>query len=664
MRKPFLVALVALVVLGVGGYFGSRLYVNHLARSEVASALATLRGGGAEASVGEVNYDLFAGRFELHDLSLVGPGQGILKIGSLVANGVEQRDSGRVFARTVEIADLTMDVPMLVSTPGITRYHAPRVEVAALAFPAQAPVNGGPSQIALDFLRMITAERIDIPASTGTGSSGDGETRVRNEETNGAIRLDGLANGRFATLTAEPSRFRMNGPPELSGEGSVGRIDIKGFDIAGMLILLDPEQRLASDQFITIHDFVSIDDYELTMAGVSQRMARMTMKDVAIRPSAIPVEELRAAGQMLEKADMVGNPAQIRQTAQLFRMAASVYDEGVRVGGLTIEGMEGTAPGGIAFGFGSFTVGAIEDGRMENIALEKVAGKGPDGGAFQMGHLQLSGLRAGTLMILFADAADNPKEFARWPVPVFSTIESIEIDNVVAPTDEGSPLDIDKFALSWTGEPDALPTRISATLRMSGPTALVNAGNSAFALVPGQMDRASVAVDFRASWNEADNTVVVDPAYFEVSDAFSFNARLTLSEVDDSVFSTQPDEALAGAAEVNLSALDLSVTDAGLYEQKLDAAAREQGLKPEEIRQLFAGFADLLLAQTVADRPELGPAVEAFVRFIQKPMSTLALRVTPREEPLPVMMILETLKGEDPLAVVDDLNVETPAATP
>ncbi|MFD2031168.1 hypothetical protein ACFSKM_14385 [Ancylobacter dichloromethanicus] len=135
MRKPFLVALVALVVLGVGGYFGSRLYVNHLARSEVASALATLRGGGAEASVGEVNYDLFAGRFELHDLSLVGPGQGILKIGSLVANGVEQRDSGRLFARTVEIADLTMDVPMLVSTPGITRYHAPVSKSRPSPFP-------------------------------------------------------------------------------------------------------------------------------------------------------------------------------------------------------------------------------------------------------------------------------------------------------------------------------------------------------------------------------------------------------------------------------------------------------------------------------------------------------------------------------------------------
>ncbi|WP_428029653.1 hypothetical protein [Ancylobacter sp.] len=660
MRKPFLVALLALLVIGVGGYFGLTHYVNYLARSEVDSALATLRGGGAEGSVGDVRYDLFAGRFELHDLSLTGPGKGILKIGSLVANGVEQRDSGRVFARTAEIGDLTMDIPAGLSTPGITRYNAPRVDIAAMEFPAQAPVDGSPSQIALEFFRKISAERIDIPASTGTGSSGTGETLVKNEETNGAIRLEGLANGRFATMTAEPSRLVISGEPELSGRGTVGRIDVKGFDVAGMLILFDPEQRQASDGFITIHDSLSIDGYDFVMgSGVTYRVAHLSMKDIAIRPSAIPVEELGDAGRQLMKLQQEGTEAPPKETAQFFRMAASVYDEGVRIGGLAVEGVEGTAPGGIAFGFGSFAVGAIEGGRMENITLEKVTGKGPGGDGFQMGRFQLSGLKAGTLMALIADAAESPKDIARWPAPFFNTIESIEIDNVVTPTEQGSPLNIDRFALTWTAEPDALPTRISATLRMSGPTAMVNKGNSAFVMVPGQVDRASVAMDFGAAWNETENTVVVDPAYVEVSDAFSFNAKLTLDAVDDSVFSTQPDEALAGAAEVNLGALELSVTDSGLYQQKLEEAAKEQGIKPEEIRQLFAGFADLLLAQAVSDRPELGPAVEAFVAFVQKPMSTLALRITPRYEPLPVTMIMETLRGEDPLAVVDDVNVET-----
>ncbi len=60
----------------------------------------------------------------------------------------------------------------------------------------------------------------------------------------------------------------------------------------------------------------------------------------------------------------------------------------------------------------------------------------------------------------------------------------------------------------------------------------------------------------------------------------------------------------------------------------------------------------------MADRPELGPAVQAFVGFIQQPMSTLALRITPRGEPLPLMMIVEALQGDDPLGIVDEVDVK------
>ncbi|WP_018390358.1 hypothetical protein [Ancylobacter sp. FA202] len=660
MRKPFLVALSAFAVLGVGGYFGLTAYVNHVARSEVDSALGTLRAGGVEASVGTVKYDLFAGRFELTDLSLVGPVQGALKIGSLVANGVAQRGGDRVFAQTVELGDVTLSPPLLIGAPNISQYQAPRVAITALEFPTQAPVDGSPPQIALDFFRGITAERIDIPASTGTGAVGVGDARVTSEETNGDIRLEGLAKGRFATVDAAPSRFTIAGPSGSTGRGSIGRVDIKGFDVAGMMILLDSELRQANDQFITIHDSVAMEDYQITMeGGVAQRIARLSMTDVAIRPSAIPVDELLQSREQLEKIGAAGTEAPPAETAALFRMAAVIYDEGIRIGGLAAEGVEGTAPGGFAFGLGSFSVGAVDGGRMDSFALEKLTGKGPDGEEFQMGRFAIGGLKAGTLMSLLADGSEDPQSVGRWPAPFFNTVESVEITNVVSPTEQGSPLNIDRFALTWTAEPDALPTRISATLRMSGPTAMINAGNAAFALVPGQMDRASIAFDFGAAWNEADNSVVVDPAYLEVSDAFSFNAKLTLSAVDDSVFSTEPDEALAGAMEVNLGALDLTVTDAGLYDQKLEAAAKEQGLKPEDVRQLIAGFADLLLAQAVTDRPELGPAVEAFVRFVQKPMGTLALRLTPRHEPLPVLLIVEALNSEDPLGLVDELNVET-----
>ncbi|WP_421697319.1 hypothetical protein [Ancylobacter sp.] len=663
MRKPLLIALVALLILGIGGYFGIGLYVNHVARSEVDSALGTLRAGGATASVEDVRYDLFAGRFEMHGLSLAGPGQGALKIGTLVAHGVEQRGNERVFARNVAPTDVALSPPLGLGGTDTSEYRAPRAEITGLEFPMRAPVDGTPPQIALSFLRQVTAERVDIPVSTNTGSSGTGDTRIVSEETNGAIRLDALAKGRFARVTAEPSRFTLSGPTGGNGKGSVGQVEITGFDVAAVLILLDSELREASDAFITVHDSIAMADYELTLeGGISQRIKNITMKEVAIRPSAIPVEQILAMRGQLEKLAAAGREAPPEEAAELFRLIASIYDEGIRIGGVSVDTLDFTAPGGIAFSLGAFTLGAVEGGRIDSLTLDTLAGTGPAGESFKMGRFALGGLRAGTLMTLLADTAEHPAQVGRWPAPFFNTLESLSIDKLQAPTEEGSPLDIDRFALTWTAEPDALPTRISATLRMSGPTALVNSGKSAFALVPGQLNRASLAVDFGAAWDEAANTVVVEPAYVEVSDAFSLNLRLRLSGVDDSVFSTEPDEALAGAGEVNLDALDLTLTDAGLYDQKLEEAAKEQGLKPEEIRQLFAGFADLLLGQAVTDRPELGPAVDAFIRFVQKPMGTLSLRVTPRNPPLPMLLIVEALNSEDPLSLVDELNVTTPAA--
>ncbi|MPT22517.1 MAG: hypothetical protein E2577_05590, partial [Starkeya sp.] len=295
MRKPFIIALVALLILGIGGYFGIGLYVNHVARSEVDSALGTLRADGATASVEDVRYDLFAGRFEMRGLSLAGPGQGALKIGTLVASGVEQRGNERVFARDVALTDVALSPPLGLGGIDTSEYRAPRAEITGLEFPMRAPVDGTPPQIALSFLRQVTAERVDIPVSTNTGSSGTGDTRIVSEETNGAIRLDALAKGRFARVTAEPSRFTLSGPTGSSGKGSVGRVEITGFDVAAVLILLDSELREASDAFITVHDSIAMADYELTLdGGVSQRIKNMTMKEVAIRPSAIPVEQILA----------------------------------------------------------------------------------------------------------------------------------------------------------------------------------------------------------------------------------------------------------------------------------------------------------------------------------------------------------------------------------
>ncbi|MDF2617989.1 MAG: hypothetical protein K0S00_648 [Xanthobacteraceae bacterium] len=658
MRKTFVVAFVALLVAGVGGYFAFNLIVGHFARSHVEAALANLRANGMEAQAGEVDYDVFEGRFEMHDLAIAAPGQGSLKIASFLATGVERPSPHRVFAKHVAIQGIAFDGPLPLAPAIEASYRAPRLDIAALEMPAEAPGGGTAWQVALGFFEKVTADRVIIPESTVSTRAGAGDSRIETDVIHGAIGLERLAEGRFATAGMEPSRFTLGGAPKNAGKGSLGRISAEGIDVGAMLLMLDPERRQAADEFRTVYGAISVDGYDVaTDAGLRQSWRTLAVRDVAIRPSVIPAEELLEMGRHMQELASRGENPSPEEAADMMRAMAGLYD-GLNIASISFDGMEGTEPDGSKATLASLQAGPLDSGRLEKLSLERLKGTEADGKAFRVERLLIGGLRPGTMMEVAAGLTVDPNSLVAWPAPLFNMVGTVELDDAEAPTGSGGPVTVDKLAVSWTGETDALPTSLTATLRMTGPTAAVDPANTAFALVPGQMQRVNVAMDINARWNEAERTATLDPFYLEVSDAFAVSARLALNDVDDSVFSPQPEEALAGAGSVNLGSLDITVTDSGLYEQKLEEAAREQGIKPEEIRQLFAGFAELLLSQTVADRPELGPAVQAFVGFIQQPMSTLALRITPRGEPLPLMMIVEALQGDDPLGIVDEVDVK------
>ncbi|MCK0208781.1 hypothetical protein MWN33_12150 [Starkeya koreensis] len=659
MRKTFVVAFVALLVAGVGGYLGFTAFVAHLARSHVDAVLANLKAGGVDAQAGTVSYDVIAGRFELHDLSLSAPGQGTLKIASFVADGVERPSPTRIFAHDVAIEGIAFDGPLPLAPAVEASYRAPRIELAAVEIPATEPAPGTPWQVAMDVFEKVTTDRVSIPGSTVRTTSGTGDQRIETEVMHGAATFEMLKDGRFARASVAPSRFTVGGAPRYAGSGSVGDILAEEVDLSALLILLDPERREAATQFRTLYGAVTVAGYDIAAGdGLKQSWERLELRDVAIRPSAIPAEELFALGRQMQALAARGEKLPPADAARLMEALASIYDGGLRVGSATFEGLRGAMPDGGTATLATLKAGPFDEGRLDTLTLEKLKGTEPGGAPFRLDRLAVGGLRPGAALTLAAQITHEPDALLEWPASLFGLVGTIELDGAEGPTGSGEPVSIDRLALSWTGEPDALPTRLSASLRMTGPTGAVDPNQSAFALVPGQVGRASIAADIGAAWNEAAGTATLDPFYVEVSDAFSVTAKLSLSEVDDSVFSTEPDEAMAGIGHVNLAGLDITVTDSGLYQEKLDDAAKEQGMSADDIRQLIAGFADLLLAQAVTDRPELGPAVQAFVDFVQHPGSTLALRITPRAGPLPMLAIVEALTGADALGIVDELNVE------
>lgn len=661
MRKPLVIALVVLLVAGVGGYFGFHLLVDHLARRQVETLFADLRANGVEAQGRDATYDVFSGRFEIRDLSFAAPGQGTLKIASFLATGTERPSPKRLFAKQVEISDLSYEGPLPLAPAVEASYRAPHITINALEIPSTQPAGTRPWQIALDLLEQTSADRISIPESLVITSTGTGSSRIETDVTHGATALERLLAGRIAKATVEPSRFTIGGAPANAATGKVGRVSVETIDVAALLTLLDPERRLADDQFRTVYGSVNVDGYEVTAdAGMRQRWGAIDIRDVAIRPSIIPAEDLLALGNRLREAAAKGEDPSPDVVAQSLRGLAAAYD-GIRLGSVVLKDMSARDEDGNKAELAALTMGPLDGGQLENFAIDRLKGSDADGKVFRVDQMKIGGLRPGTLLELGADATEDPHstQGLSWIMRLFGVVGGFELDGAEAPASAGGdPVVIDKLALSWQGEPDAFPTRIAATLRVSGPTSAFPRDNSLFALVPDGMTRASVALDVGGEWNESQSTLTLSPLYAEVSDAFALSLKVKLKDVDDSVFSTQPDEALAGALAASLDSVEITVSDAGIYERKLEEAAKEQGMEPEAIRQLLAGFAELLFSSTVADRPELEPATQAFVSFLQKPLGTLALKITPRGDSLPLGAIAETLQGDEPLTLVDELNVE------
>lgn len=661
MRKPLVIALVVLLVAGVGGYFGFHLLVDHLARRQVETLFANLRANGVEAQGRDATYDVFSGRFEIRDLSFAAPGQGTLKIASFLATGTERPSPKRLFAKQVEISDLSYEGPLPLAPAVEASYRAPHITIDALEIPSTQPAGTRPWQIALDLLEQTSADRISIPESLVITSTGTGSSRIETDVTHGATTLEKLLAGRIAKATVEPSRFTIGGAPANAATGKVGRVSVETIDVAALLTLLDPERRLADDQFRTVYGSVNVDGYEVTAdARMRQRWGAIDIRDVAIRPSIIPAEDLLALGNRLRAATAKGEAPSPDMVAQSLRGLAAAYD-GIRLGSVVLKDMSVRDEDGNKAELATLTMGPLDGGRLESLAVDRLKGTDADGKVFRLDKLKIGGLRPGTLLELGADATDDPHstQDLSWIMRLFGVIGSFELVGAEAPASSGgAPVVVDKLGLSWQGEPDAFPTHIAATLRVSGPTSAFPRDNSLFALVPDGMTRASVALDVGGEWNESQSTLTLAPLYAEVSDAFALSLRIKLRDVDDSVFSAQPDEALAGAAAASLDSVEITVSDAGIYERKLEEAAKEQGMEPEAIRQLLAGFAELLFSSTVADRPELEPATQAFVSFLQKPLGTLALKVTPRGDSLPLGAIAETLESDEPLTLVDELNVE------
>lgn len=658
MRKTFFVAIIALLVLGVGGYFGFKLYVAHEARQQFEALLAELRANGIEAEGGEVEFDLFDGRLQIRDLSLKNPSLGTFTLESFLATGLDRPSPSRIFADRITLTNAAFDGPMPLS-PGVHgTYHAAEIVIDKAEGPSAFGATGTSMQIMVALLDQLTADRIRIPSSTARFRSVAGNETV--EMVHGETIAAWLNKGQLKEVTVEPSKFRVTGAPDTAGTGTIGKVTAQGVDLTAGLVLLDPDLRKAGAEFRTAYGSVTIDGYEVsTDNGFSQSWSSVDIRDVAVKPAALPINELMQALQHVQQVSAAGAELSNQATSDLMHLFAQAYD-GLRLGGATLTGMKAAQPDGSRATLQAMRIGPFDEGRLSAITFEDFEGTEGSDRPFKFDRMSIAGLRPGVMARLIGDAAADPNAAGDigFLMQSFGFLSGFELSGAEASVEPGqAPAIIDKLAASWQAAEGALPTKLSATLRLSGPTDAFGLDDTVSQILPGDVTRASVAFDLGAIWNQSDQTVAVTPVYLEVSDAFSFSASLGFGGVGAGAFASEPASVIAAALAAHVTGLDISLADFGLYDQKLNEAAKEQGMDPATIRQLLAGFAQLLMSQTIADRPELDPALQSLVAFLQKPMGKIALRVTPRSDALTVLSVLQALQ-EDPTTLIDEVDVE------
>jgi hypothetical protein len=159
-------------------------------------------------------------------------------------------------------------------------------------------------------------------------------------------------------------------------------------------------------------------------------------------------------------------------------------------------------------------------------------------------------------------------------------------------------------------------------------------------------------IDVGAAWSEDTRNIVVAPLSATFSKVVGLSARVTLSNVQSTIFSPNPLSFGMSAAQVEAGTIELGLQDLGGFDLVLAQIARDQGTTPDEARRTMIGMLRALSLVT----PELEIIATALARQIENHGKTLSIVLTPKTR----VTVLQAMEGArlDPLNLLAQFNVE------
>ena len=658
MRK-ILIGLVAAIVIAAGGLFGFEFYVQHRVGREVEAAFEQIRATGSKASHGKVSFDLSSRTVRIADITSESAAQPPVSvtIASFTASGVSQPDATRFSADSIEATGIAVDGTLAAQGGWRFSYKAPRIAIKDYSGPAGAqrrPVSSSAANIyrfALEQFAAVTASSITAPSLAATFSvpSAAGPQAIDYTYTNLALR--DIKGGRIAAMTSERVGFTANlqqdGKPEKFG-GEFESMAAHDFDSGAGLAMLDPA-RANDDQYYRVYRQLTVGAYTAVLQkGMRMRMDGMTIDDVALRPSRLQFPQLMA---IVASAPPPGTTPSPSQTSDMLEKVAGIY-EGIRVGNAEMRGLTVETPQG-PVKLAALRLN-LENGKVGEFALEGLDARSPTGpvkiGRFALRSLDIAGLLR--MSSQFSNPGQRPSPDQA--LGMLRLLEGVEIKGLIAPyKDSIRQVNVDTFSVNWEQFVGPIPSKARLIAKFTAPIDAADPAQKQ--LVAAGMKTAAIDFDLGAAWTEASGAFVLEPVTFEFGELLKASARLSLGNVPRGVFSPDPQQAAAMAAQIEAGTMEVTLRDIGGVDLAVVQYARAQNLSREAARRAIIESIKTS-AKMMADGPDVQAVAGALVRFVENPRGTLIIKLTPLGK-VPALQLIQAMKTE-PLVALTQFQIE------
>jgi hypothetical protein len=637
MRKV-VTGVLAILIAGTGGYFGARGWAQQRVDQEVETSLAAIRAGGGNVTHGPVEIELLRRQVSLSNVvaEMAGESKASLRIGRVVATGIDQPGAGRISAARLEIDDLEIDGTIAVGAGLHVTYRIPRLEFAnysgptVLLYPIDAATPIEAIRAALQQFIAVTASSLTIPTVTVSLTAKESPLSAVEYGYSGIV-LGNIGEGRVGSTTvdrvvAAVNAAGLNGPTGFTAE--LAGMQTVDFDVGPILAVLSGS---SDDHYRRVYQKITAGSYAVTFddhrVPVRMLIDGFAAEDVALKPSKFPLAEMIPLFSSLPRA---GEPLDPQRALAVLEVIAGIYD-GIRIGSLELRRMKVVPPAPQEqFSIGAIRIAGFENGRLAELSLEGLDTQTPHG-PVKIGRFALRGLGFSELMRSAARlAAPAQQPSPDQLVSLLRALEGIEIQGLIVPyRDTGRPVEIETAKISWGEYAGAFPTQVRAALRISGP--ITSGDGEPFSqLLAAGMTTATVDLDAGARWSEASRLVVLSPFSAKLANVGSIEVNATLGNVPPSAFTLDAATFMAATAAVEAGPIEIVVRDLGGLDLIVAGVARKQNLSLDAARRMVVETATQPSAALVPSSPDLSALADAVAHFIEAAGGKLSISIMPK----------------------------------